>query len=375
MQAPQATPGIFSLVRDRFAAGDEIFLLTVVETFGSSPRPPGACLALCRSVDGRMQSAGSVSGGCIEAELLQYLARHSQSDERPLPAYAVETIYYGDSATLDPVSANQHFDLQDFAPPDGAVLPCGGRLRLLIEYFGHEQVQIAEGHSKHFAAITHALLARSSLVRTIDSGLQAYSLTLDAGHPDLSVSERHFSFHLQPSWRLLLIGANDVSRRLVLIAQDLGFEATVCEPRDWFYQLATGSVEWQQLPEGTLVQSLPDDLVESRFSDRWSSVMALGHDPRIDDMALLSALASEAFYVGAMGSVRTSAKRCERLASLGLSPAQIERLDAPIGMDIGSKTPAEIAIAAAATLIAARNRARQGSAAERTVAEPARLAQ
>ncbi|GAA3952234.1 XdhC family protein [Allohahella marinimesophila] len=352
--SPQATPGIFAQVRERFAAGDEVFLLTVVETFGSSPRPPGACLALCRSGTGRLQSAGSVSGGCIEAELLQYLAAHTGQSGRPLPDYAVETIYYGDSATLDPASLNQHFDLDTFAPPEGAILPCGGRMRLLIEYFGQGQ---AAAHRAHFDAIAQRLLERKSLVRTVDTGSQAYSLMPDDGHLHHAAANHRFSFHLRPSWRLLLIGANDVSRRLVPIGLDLGFEVTVCEPRDWFYQLAVDSAEWQQLPEGTLLQTLPDDLVDSRFSDRWSAIMALGHDPRIDDMALLAALASEAFFVGAMGSAKTSAKRRERLSSLGLSVSQIEKLNAPIGVDIGSKTPAEIAIASAATLIAARSRA------------------
>ena len=355
---PQATPGIFSFVRGRLTAGDAVFLLTVVETFGSSPRPPGACLALSRNLQGKMQSTGSVSGGCIEAELLQYLARNSASPDNTLPAYAAETIYYGDSATLDPASLNQHFDLAKFAPAEGAMLPCGGRMRLLIEYFGAGEGASQDAHRSHFEAVAQALLDRRSVVRTVDTGTQRFALSEDANHPDLDISGHRFSVHLQPAWRLLLIGANDVSRRLVPIGLDLGFEVTVCEPRDWFYELAAGGSEWQGLPSSTLLQALPDDLVDSRFSDRWSAIMALGHDPRIDDMALLAALTSEAFYVGAMGSSRTSASRRERLQSLGLTTAQVERLDAPIGMDIGSKTPAEIAIAAAATLIAARHRAR-----------------
>ncbi|MEE3118053.1 MAG: XdhC family protein, partial [Pseudomonadota bacterium] len=149
----------------------------------------------------------------------------------------------------------------------------------------------------------------------------------------------------------LLIGAGEVARYVAEFASAADFEVTLCEPRDAF---ARG---WghAHLP---LDRRLPDDLIAESFSDAWSGVLALAHDPRIDDMGLLAALTGPGFYIGAMGSVRTSAARRDRLASLGLPEDALGRLRAPIGVDIPSKTPAEIAISVVADLIAARHHLR-----------------
>jgi xanthine dehydrogenase accessory factor len=156
---------------------------------------------------------------------------------------------------------------------------------------------------------------------------------------------------LQPDCRLLLIGAGDVARYVFEFATAADFAVTLCEPREAF----AAGWSFAHIP---LDRRLPDDLISTQFRDAWSGILALAHDPRIDDMGLLAALDSRAFYIGAMGSRRTSEARRERLASLGLDKAALERLRAPIGVDIPSKTPAEIAISIVADLISARHHLR-----------------
>ena len=153
-------------------------------------------------------------------------------------------------------------------------------------------------------------------------------------------------------YRLLLLGAGDVAKYVAEMARALEYDVTLCDPRPNYLD------NWEV--EGVEKTScLPDDVVRERFSNPYSGIVALAHDPRVDDMALMEALKTEAFYVGAMGSERTSAARRERLPELGLSQEEIERLHAPIGFQIESKTPAEIAISIMAEVTAEKYRARR----------------
>ena len=160
---------------------------------------------------------------------------------------------------------------------------------------------------------------------------------------------------LQPECRLLLIGAGEVARHVSEFASAAEFTVTLCEPRDTF---ADG---WQY-PHIPLSRRLPDDLIAEDYGDQWCGVLALAHDPRVDDMGLLAALQSQAFYIGAMGSRKTSEARRSRLADLGVGEVSLARLRAPIGVNIPSKTPAEIAISIVADLIAARHDLRAAQA-------------
>jgi len=205
----------------------------------------------------------------------------------------------------------------------------------------------------HVQALAGALQNREPVVRRVPPIKGAATL-------EHSVSQRGKSVHfdgeqllhaLQPECRLLLIGAGEVARYVCEFATAAEFSVTLCEPREAF---ATGW-SFDQIP---LDRRLPDDLISAEFGDAWCGVLALAHDPRIDDMGLLAALHSDAFYIGAMGSRKTSEARRERLASLGLDKAALSRLRAPIGVDIPSKTPAEIAISVVADLIAARHHLR-----------------
>lgn len=301
--------------------GERVWLCTIVETWGSSPRPVGSWLAVSESGNW----SGSVSGGCLEEDLL----RRTASDGPTQPV----VIDYG--ITDDD---RDHFQL-----------PCGGRIRLLVEPLQ------SPGARNHIFALASAMDRREPVIRRV--GLQTEpELETAAGRPRSSVSftGEQLEHVLQPECRLLLIGAGEVARYVAEFATAADFDVTLCEPRSAF-------AEGWGYPHIPLNRQLPDDLITGQFGDAWSGVLALAHDPRIDDMGLLAALTTPAFYVGAMGSKKTSEARRERLASLGLDQQALARLRAPIGVSIPSKTPAEIAISVVADLIAARHHLRVAS--------------
>ncbi|MFN3630909.1 MAG: XdhC family protein, partial [Casimicrobiaceae bacterium] len=151
-----------------------------------------------------------------------------------------------------------------------------------------------------------------------------------------------------PRFRLLLIGAGELSRFVAQFALALGDEIIVCDPRDAYDEA------WRSLPAVARSRAMPDDYVRALAPDRRTAVIALSHDPKLDDLALIEALSSEAFYVGALGSRKTIAARRERLREFGLTEAQLARLRGPVGLDIGARSTAEIALAIVAELTALR---------------------
>ncbi|MDL0432507.1 XdhC family protein [Marinobacter sp. TBZ242] len=305
-------------VRNWLLAGKRVWLCTITETWGSSPRPAGSWLAV--SSDGDW--SGSVSGGCLEEDLLNRCA--AGGPDTP------QLIDYGISD-----QDRDHFRL-----------PCGGRIRLLVEPL------FSQRDLPHVETVLEALQTRTPVARTVSltSG-QAGCEQADIRHSGVRVEEQVVRHGLIPEFRLLLVGAGEVARYVAEFAGAADFSVTLCEPRPTFSQ-GWGHAD---LP---LVQALPDDLVSRSFNDPWAGVLALAHDPRVDDMALLAALNSSASYVGAMGSARTSAERRARLKSLGVTEEQLDRLKAPIGINIPSKTPAEIAISVVADLITSRQHLR-----------------
>jgi len=303
---------VLTRARDWLHAGHRVMLATVVRTWGSSPRPPGALLAL--RDDGR--AVGSVSGGCIEDDLMHRLRRDG------LPQQP-QSVSYGVSA--------------DEARRFG--LPCGGTLQLVLEPLAGA------------AALDPLLerLARNELVtRRLD--LASGHVTLCAGSADQAL---HFDGStlisvFGPRYRLLLIGAGQLSASLARIAGALDFAVTVCDPREEY------SDEWT-VPGATLTRDMPDDVVVAMRPDARMAVIALTHDPKLDDLALMEALKTPAFYVAALGSRRNNDVRRERLREFDLDEAQIARLHGPAGLYIGSRTPAEIAVSIAAELVAMKN--------------------
>ena len=295
------------------AAGKQCELVTVIRTWGSSPRPEGATLGICE--DGRV--VGSVSGGCIEDDLI------ARARESGITRTQPEIVTYGITA--------------DEAHRFG--LPCGGTIQLAIEpLFAHSRIDelIAQ-------------LAQGQLVaRRVD--LQSGDVTLGPAKAGMSlqVSEAALTTIHGPRWRLLIIGAGQLSRFLAQIAVGMDYAVTVCDPREEYRD--GWSVEGVQV-----VHAMPDDLVMEMRLDSRSAVVALTHDPKLDDLALMEALKSEAFYVGAIGSRSNDQKRRERLLEFDLTSAELDKLHGPIGIYIGSKTPSEIAISILAELTAVKN--------------------
>ncbi|WP_431104870.1 XdhC family protein [Roseateles noduli] len=295
-------------------AGKRCQLVTVVNTWGSSPRTPGAMLGVCE--DGSV--VGSVSGGCIEDDLIAGV-RDGGIEQRPPRA-----VVYGISSE----------DAHKFG------LPCGGTIRLVIETLSLES-RLDE---------LLALLVGRGLVRR-RLRLSDGSVVLEHGSGTENVVElddNEFSAVMGPRWRLLVIGAGDLSKFLAQVATGVGYQVYVCDPRIEYTK------DWN-LEGVELVPGMPDDVVIDLKVDFRTAVIALTHDPKLDDLALMEALRSDAFYVGAIGSRRNSARRRGRLKLFDLTDAQVDRLRGPIGLPLGGKTPAEIAISALAELTAAKN--------------------
>ncbi|MDR0780425.1 MAG: XdhC family protein [Pseudomonadales bacterium] len=303
-------------------AGRRAWLCTIVETFGSSPRPVGSLLACCE--DGRY--AGSLSGGCVEDTLR-------------------EALFSGELASSKPALMRYGVTVEDVLKLG---LPCGGSLEVLIEPLTPE-------HAPLYAELAAKVARRELICRRVDTQSGACTLLPATHHAPLRYAEGVLLHTYGPAFQLLLIGAVQVAWYLAEMAQALDFHVEICDPRQELVAQAP-------LKHLAVVAAMPDDWLRGKQLDQHTAVIALCHDPRIDDMALLEALPSQAFYVGAMGSSRTSAKRRERLLALDLSAEQLARLHAPVGLELGSKTPPEIAIAILAELIQLRAPLRSGAA-------------
>ena len=305
---------VLKALQDWQGCGQSLWLATVVQTFGSSPRPPGAMLAM--RADGVL--VGSVSGGCIEDDIAE------RARQGRLPMHAPELLTYG--VTRE--------EAQRFG------LPCGGTLVIAIE-----PVRESSWLDELLRRIgRHELVKRSLDMRN------GAVLLADAKRDDeLRLVKGCLTTVHGPRWRMLIIGAGQTSGYLARMAQALDYQVSVCDPREEFRQA------WD-VPGTPVLGDMPDDAVVALQPDGRTVIIALTHDPKLDDMALLEALKSPAFYVGALGSRTSNAKRRERLALFDLTPEEIDRLHGPVGMEIGSRTPPEIAIAILAHLISLRNR-------------------
>jgi len=315
MHIESAEEQVLATLREWLRAGERAWLCTIVDIAGSSPRPLGTLMAC--TVDG--PQAGSLSGGCVEEDLIERLRTGKVAASVP------ELCSYGLSA-----EENERLGL-----------PCGGRLSVLAEPL-QEQT-----HGAHIDAMLGALAARQCVMREVRLADGQCTASPAESVGSLAVDGGVLRHTLGPRFRLLLIGAGQLAQSLSLLASMLDYRVVVCDPR-------RQAIDAWRGPQVQLVCAMPDDFLRASGVDRYTAVITLTHDPRIDDMALMEALALDAFYVGALGSPRTSAKRRERLRELELSDAQISRLHAPVGLPIGSKQPLEIAIAILAQLIELR---------------------
>ena len=266
--------------------------------------------------------AGSLSGGCVEEDLIEKLATGELASAKP------QFHRYGESDE----------EAEKFG------LPCGGHLDIVVEPLGND-----EDTRSDFNQIAQRMQERK-LVR--------YSLNAVSGQRDVSPVSNQEPFHYSyensflshtfgPTHQIFVIGSSMVAEYVAEFAKSLEFKVTVCDPRK-------ERIEAFPVEGVTLIQDMPDDAIQKYANDAQSAIVALTHDPRIDDMGLLGAFETPAFYIGAMGSSRTSAKRRERLKLLDVADASLERLHAPIGISIGSKTPPEIALSVLAEIVATR---------------------
>ena len=290
------------------ADGERVVLATVAHTWGSSPRQPGAVMVM--SERGRI--AGSVSGGCIEEELL------ARVKER-FPA-GFDTIEYQSDTTRS--------------------LPCGGRLLLTLE-------PLAE--VPDLDAMLRCLEDGAAVERRLDLAQRSVTWAPAGDEARTQLDGPHLSVVYEPAWRLLVVGGGELASWVCRYAELLDYAVEVCEPRPEYREGWT-------LAQFKVSGDYPDDFIETSHCDAHTAIVALTHDPKIDDMAMLGALRSPAFYLGALGSKRTTASRAARLIEhFDMSEAEVRRIRGPIGIDLKTRKPAEIALAVMTDITAARN--------------------
>lgn len=305
-----------------WAREQPVWLCTVLRTWGSSPRSPGALMV----VNGAGQWCGSLSGGCVEESFLAALARGHWRE-------ASQVVTYGDGGLS----------------PDKS-LPCGGQLDVLVEYLptGLHSVTLLE-------TLLGAMQGGKTVIKqlTLPGPCEEIILAEGGGHPQVEYLPPRVRIWCGGAPRLVIAGWSSVAEFCVTFACALGFEVVVCEPRPEFLAQLEG-----KLPGGVqLVRRMPAAYLETEGCHGQTAVVALTHDARMDDLTIMEAVNTPAFYIGAMGSARNSAKRRERLARTGgLDEKALARLHAPIGISIGSKTPAEIALSVIADVVAHKNR-------------------
>jgi xanthine dehydrogenase accessory factor len=293
-------------------AGHSVAIATVVQTWGSAPRPVGSWLAIRQ--DG--QVAGSVSGGCVEDDLI------SRVQTEILTRITPEMVVYGVS--------------QEEAARFG--LPCGGTLRLLVE----PKPELAVLEKLLDAIASHQVTKRTVNLATGKS-------TLQAGNRDdvFHCTTTDMCTTYGPRWRMVIIGAGQLSLYAADFALAADFEVIVIDPREEY-------AEGLHRDDVTFIKGMPDDVLLEIGVDPHTAVVALTHDPKLDDMALMEALKSPAFYVGALGSRKNTQNRKERLLNFDVSKEQVERLHGPVGLHIGALTPPEIAVSILAEVIAVK---------------------
>jgi xanthine dehydrogenase accessory factor len=327
-------PNVLSKALDWLKGGRQVALATVVETWGSAPQPVGSLLV----IDGEGNFLGSVSGGCVDAEVV---------------AQAAEVIASAEPRTLE-------FGVEDQTAWK-AGLACGGTIRIFVE-----RLEAEEGDARR--GVLHRLIGdiearrRVALVTELGSGARSLAHATsdvelkigpaleEAFRSDKSVAVASsngetFINVFNPTLRLVIVGAVHVAQHLVPMARALGYKVTIVDPR-------TAFASEERFGDVEIVREWPDEALPRISFDQRTALIVLSHDPKIDDPALIAALSSSASYVGALGSRKTHVKRVERLLNAGIAPAEIERIRAPIGLDIGAEGAAEIALSIVAELIA-----------------------
>lgn len=299
-------------------------LATVVETWGSAPRQAGSQLA----VSGAGEIMGSVSGGCVEGAVV---------------TEALEAMEDGKSRLLTfGVADEMAFSVG---------LACGGTIRVLVEPVGGAQ-GIPEAMLADLVAARAARAPLACSVHLTDwsrrlhspgTAPEAIRARFRSDRSGLEEDGTFIAIH-NPPLRLIVVGAVHIAQALVPMARLAGFDPVLIDPRDAFGSAA-------RFPGETILHDWPDEAMTALRPDMRTAVVTLTHDTKLDDPAILAALASDCFYLGCLGSTRTHAKRLERLRAAGVAESQIARIHAPVGLNIGAATPAEIAVSVLAQII------------------------
>lgn len=304
-------------------AGKRAVLATVVETWGSAPRPAGSQLAI--SSDSEL--VGSVSGGCVEGAVV---------------AEALEAIEDGRCRVLEfGVSDDEAFAVG---------LACGGRIRVMVEPLGVGQGpdvalirRLAEARAQR-RPVGYVVCTESWDRLLIDEGAGAplgaavrRAMALDrSGFEEVEGGHWFIGVH-NPPLRLIVVGAVHIAQPLLKMARLAGYDAALVDPREAFATEA-------RFPGENIVTDWPDEALDRLGLDARTAVVTLTHDPKLDDPAILRALQSDIFYLGCLGSIRTHGARVKRLSEAGVPEGRIARIHAPVGLDIGARAPAEIAV-------------------------------
>jgi xanthine dehydrogenase accessory factor len=298
-----------------FHAGKGVALATVVQTWGSAPRPVGSQLV----ISGAGDIMGSVSGGCVEGAVVAEALEILQTGVPRLLRYGV--------------SDDDAFSVG---------LACGGTIEILVEPVGEAAFAVSPAS---LAEVITARAARQPIALITDLQTWAHTVLRDGAALDAHMrfgksgrdADGLFVTLFMPSLRMVIVGAVHIAQPLVAMARLAGYDPTLIDPREAFGASA-------RFPGETIEIEWPDVALPNFGVDRRTAIITLSHDPKIDDPALMFALRSSAFYVGALGSTRTHAKRVERLSAAGFSAEEIALIAAPVGLAIGAKTPAEIAV-------------------------------
>lgn len=304
-------------------AGKGAALATVIETWGSAPRQAGSQLA----ISGAGEIMGSVSGGCVEGAVVTE-ALAALEDGRP------RVLTFG-------VSDETAFSVG---------LACGGTIRILVEPVGAGADALPEAMLEGLVAARAARQAVALVVRLdgwarelVRAGVDpAVDARLRADRSGMEEDGRFVAVH-NPPLRMIVVGAVHIAQALLSVARTCGYDCTLIDPRSAFGSAA-------RFPGEVIVEEWPDEAMEALAPDTRTAIVTLTHDPKLDDPAIRIALRSGAFYLGCLGSSKTHAKRVERLQAAGFTQGEIARIHAPVGLDIGAKTPAEIAVSVMAQI-------------------------
>jgi xanthine dehydrogenase accessory factor len=317
--------GVPRLALDWYRAGRSVVVATVVETWGSAPRPVGSQLVI--RDDGHME--GSVSGGCVEGAVI------------------VEALN-----ALESGPDQMHARLMEFGVTDDEAfavgLACGGRIKVLVEpVVGQTDGKAARGAmpvdvlaqlvAQREARVPVAYVADlDGTARRLDSA-QAFPDRFRLDRSGIEDDELTFVAVHNPPLRMFIVGGVHIAQLLVPMARACGYDVILVDPRSAFASPT-------RFPDLQILDDWPDDALRAAGLDSRCAIVTLTHDPKLDDPAIMTALRSEVFYLGCLGSKRTHAKRVERLQKAGFDAGAIARINAPVGLDIGGRSPAEIAV-------------------------------